>query len=192
MTSVEIEELDGLLTKTEANLKLIQEVGGDFVYPMLNEWRYATRHIVNLLVKPNEADFQKTIGHLKRAYFDSCDILLNCLLQNIADHYDAFRGYASIVNQIVPDFQQHNLRMHEAIRVRERIASAKGDARESEYDALAPYIVSLMEFARLLSSTRVNWIEDIRKQKLRDRLPVLISIVGIAISVAIAILGMCI
>ena len=61
-----------LLNATESNLKRIESVSSNFLAPVLNEWRYATRHIAVLLDAPsNEVERSKAIGHLERAYLNS-------------------------------------------------------------------------------------------------------------------------
>jgi hypothetical protein len=67
-----------LIDKTEENLKLIEQISGDFMAPVLNEWRYAIRHVISTFIKRDFSgiEAQKTIGHLKRAYFDSLTFFL--------------------------------------------------------------------------------------------------------------------
>ena len=75
--------LSNLIDKTEQNIDRIQNVGDSFVYPVLNEWRYATRHMANIFKadkKESELEMQKTIAHLNRAYLDSCEVLLTTYL----------------------------------------------------------------------------------------------------------------
>lgn len=44
--SSDYQELQSLLTKTEANLKAIEAVSSNFVLAVLNEWRYTTWHVI--------------------------------------------------------------------------------------------------------------------------------------------------
>lgn len=76
-------KIQELYSKTEDNIRRIQAVGEIFVYPVLNQWRYAAAHVFKLLddnCNPQEADL--VIDHLRSAYKDSCEILLDFLLDN--------------------------------------------------------------------------------------------------------------
>ena len=56
------------------------------------------------MVSGVQEEKHKALGHLKRAYFDSCDILLDCMLNRISFLDDEIRGFANVVAPIVPDF----------------------------------------------------------------------------------------
>ena len=66
---------------------------------------------------------RKAESHLKRAYYDSCDILIDCLLQRIADYSREYVGYTGIVAALVPDFNQHNLEARTAQAAHRRAKS---------------------------------------------------------------------
>ena len=182
-------EIPALIEKTERNLKLIEEINGEFIYPALNEWRYATRHVASLLENPQEnSQREKAVGHLRRAYFDSCDILLDCLLERLHEYELCYHGYASIVSQIVPSFQEYNLAAREAQRAHRDAQATHGEEREVAYDSLVTHVESLLAFLDALATTEVTWAEDIRRQKQRDRLPIIIAVITIAVTVLVAIL----
>ncbi len=182
-------EIPALIEKTERNLKLIEEINGEFVYPTLNEWRYATRHVASLLATPeDEEECNKAVSHLKRAYFDSCDILLDCILARIRDYGLCYHGYASIVSQIVPDFQNGILATRDAQMAHRKVQLTHGEEREKNYDALTGHAERLLRFLDALTTTESTWAEDIRRQKQRDRLPIIIAVITIAVTILVAVL----
>ena len=189
MSSDRVALLGSLLSKTESNIKLIQEFGRAFLCAVLNEWRYATRHVVNVMVRPDdEEEIRKAESHLKRAYYDSCDILIDCLLQRIADYSREYVGYTGIVAALVPDFNQHSLEARAAQAAHRKAKSCPPEKREDEYESLSCHVENLLKFAELLEATKDAWLEDVRKQKSRDILPIIWTIIGIGVSIVLALI----
>ena len=186
MTSSD-DELLRLLDKTEGNLKRIEILNKRFVCFSLNEWRYATRHIVQYHVTGNQEDAHKALGHLKRAYFDSCDILLDCMLNRISFLDDEIRGYANVVAPIIPDFDKSRIAIHAAKQAHLSAQAISGDEREKAYDLLGGHCAELEKYLSNMDATKDIWQADIRKQKRRDRLPVIWTVIGIAVSIILAI-----
>ena len=95
-----IAEINTIIGKTEENLKRIQNINNSFVFPVLNQWRYATRHMANYLSAPeNDGECQKVIAHLKKAYADSCEVLLIVHLRRAVlflKRYSRIRGYPTL------------------------------------------------------------------------------------------------
>jgi len=187
MTSSD-EEIIRLIDKTEENLKRIEIINGRFVCFTLNEWRYATRHIMRYRASDDAQDLQKAVGHLKRAYFDSCDVLLDCLLDRIRCIDDEIRGFASILASIVPDFNKSRIAIHSARNAHLTVQTISGDEREQAYDMLNEHCAKLEEYIRNVEATKDVWQADIRKQKLRDRLPIIWTAIGIAVTIVLAII----
>ena len=77
MTSSDSKMVLDLLERTEANLKRIEIYNKRFVCLSLNEWRYAARHFATYNVTGSEEEQRKALSHLKRAYYDSCDVLID-------------------------------------------------------------------------------------------------------------------
>lgn len=177
-----------LLDKTERNLKRIERINDSFVCFALNEWRYATRHVVNFMRAGNPEEESKVVGHLKRAYFDSCDVLLDGLLNMVAQYEVQFGGYASLVAGIVPDFKEAYAKVWEAKELHLEARSFNEESRESRYDGLEPYCEALSEFVGNLGKSRDIWLREIRAQRRRDRMPVIWTAIGITVSIILAIL----
>jgi hypothetical protein len=181
-------ELLALIDKTEENLKRIEIVNGRFVCFSLNEWRYATRHVMRYHASGNAEECIKALSHLKRAYFDSCDILLDCLLNRISMLDDEIRGFANLVAQVVPNFRESRIAIHAARDAHYSAQTISGDDREAKYDSLRVHCAELEKYLANMAATQDVWQADIRKQKLRDRIPVIWAAIGIAVSIILAII----
>lgn len=186
MTSFD-EHLVSLIDKTEENLKKIEILNGRFVCFSLNEWRYATRHVMRYHLSGDDEESRKALSHMKRAYFDSCDILLDCLLNRVCMLDDEIRGYANIVAQVVPDFKKARIAIHAARDAHYSAQTISGDDREAQYGILCAHCLELEKYLDNMAATQDVWQEDIRKQKSRDRLPLIWTAIGIAVSIILAI-----
>lgn len=78
-----IEDIKRLFDKTQRNISRIQQLGGEFYYPVLNEWRYVAEDAILALYSSKKR--QETLHRLKekiwKAYCDSCLILADCCLE---------------------------------------------------------------------------------------------------------------
>ena len=187
MPSLRYRELAALLDKTERNLKRIEMLDDAFSCIVLNEWRYATRHVVNLLATGDEEEERKALGHLKRAYFDSCDVLLDSLLACVMRMESAYRGYFTQMAAVIPDFQTAAQCVDAAQQAHLEAQAQTGDAREGAYDTLEGHCAALERFVGMLERNRHAWQEEIRKQKRRDRWPVVVALLAIAVAIVLAI-----
>jgi len=188
MTSCDSRMVLNLLERTESNLKRIEIYNKRFVCLSLNEWRYAARHFATYNVTGSEDEQRKDVSHLKRAYYDSCDVLIDCLLNAISNFDSEAHGYASILANIVPHFAESRLAVHEARRAHLVAQSVSGDERENAYESLSTHCEKLEQYLSNLEATRELWAEDIRKQKSRDRLPIIWTIIGIGVSIVLALI----
>lgn len=175
-----------LIQDTEANIKRIELANKRFVPYTLNEWRYATRHLVEAVAFGKCEDIQKAENHFKRAFYDSCEILADCLMARFAEFHGQFRGYSSIVSSVVTDFAQKCRLAIELQECRRNTVSSE-KSRAGAYEKMREISQKLDDFLAELESSRPMWLEDIRKQKLRDRLPVIVSVAGIIVAIILAI-----
>ena len=78
----ELDDIRRLFEKTQSNIRRIQHYGGEFYYPVLNEWRYVTEYAIRALVSPSERKLAITElrERLSRAHNDSCLVLADCCL----------------------------------------------------------------------------------------------------------------
>ena len=81
----DVVQIKRLFDKTQNNIRRIQEYGGEFYYPVLNEWRFVTEYAVLALGSPTQRSEVLPLlkGRLLRAYYDSCLILADCCLQEL-------------------------------------------------------------------------------------------------------------
>lgn len=177
-----------LIDKTEENLKLIEQISGDFMAPVLNEWRYAIRHVISTFIKHDFSgiEAQKTIGHLKRAYFDSCDILIDCQLNVLVNLHKKCLGYYEIVSKIVPQYPSYLDKVRKAQSLHREAQNKHGDERESAFDLLLPAIRDLDEILDAMTFHADDIAAAIRRAKNKDTIAkysVIATIAGIIVTV---------
>lgn len=93
LPEAKLSAIENLLEKTESNLKKIQITGEVFVLPVLNQWQYATRHMF-LVLKGDapERELSCVFTHLRRAYADSCDVLLTLKIEKAHAFIKRYNG----------------------------------------------------------------------------------------------------
>ena len=185
MTSNEFgSQLSELVNATESNLKKIECFNGDFITTALNEWRYATRHVVDSLCDiQNEENQAKAIRHLHRAYFDSCDILLTCLLSRFYSLHDEFRDVSSLVAKHVSGYAEKCARIREIAKLYRSVRTS--DKRKDFYKEIAKACEDTEEIVNAFESTADVWRDEIRRTRRNDRL----ALVGVAIGAATLVVG---
>ena len=185
MTSKEFgRQLSELVDATEINLKKIESFNGEFVTTALNEWRYATRHIVDAMCDiRDEENRTMAICHLHRAYFDSCDILLTCILSRFYSLHDEFRDIASVVAKHVEGYADKCDRIREIAKLYTSVK--KSDKREELYTEIAKACDDAEKIVNAFESTADVWRDEIRRTRRNDRL----ALVGVAIGVATLVVG---
>lgn len=173
-----------LVDKTEANIKLIEQISSSFAAPVLNEWRYATRHVLAAFAGDGQSDenARKAVNHLKRAYFDSCDIVLDCQLHALRRIHERCLGYAEAVVKVVPDYPAWLETVRDAQRRHREAQTTYGEAREAAFDSLAPSIKALDEILDRLSFHADEMAAAVRRAKTNVRLTVAAKSAGIAVA----------
>lgn len=173
-----------LVDKTEANIKLIEQVSTTFVSPVLNEWRYAIRHVLTACAKNDFCgeDAHKAIGHLKRAYFDSCDIVLDCQLSTLCDIHEKLLGYAEVVRKVVPEYPAWLERIRDAQNLHRDAQIKHGDDREVAFDALAPAIEELDNILGKLLFHAEEISVAVRREKINVWLTFSAKVAGILVA----------
>ena len=160
-----------LLNKTEANIKLIESLGDGFVTPVLNEWRYVTRHIVEAEFgddKSKSENLQKCESHLKRAYFDSCDIIIVCMLAKLAAFNSRYLKWADVVVKVVPDYPKYIDRCRLAQRKHLEAQSVHGEDRVAAFDSLTAVISDLREITDVLEYNSCQIAIEVHKAKVKS------------------------
>lgn len=170
MTSdISNEAIRQLVLDTEDNIKKIESYNEDFAVVALNEWRYATHHAIDMMCGLDSGDNRtQVVCHLKRAYFDSADILLNCLLEKFEDMHRVFRDYASIVRDYVKDYPDKLKNAKEAKRFHGKASQI--ESRENFYEEIKKLCQKLESFVEELEDTEDDWRPLVRKARNKDRL----------------------
>ena len=179
MSSNNVIDLRVLLDKTEQNIKRIDIISGEFAVIVLNQWRYATRHILTFLqthlqcpqgggVAVKEEELRMATNHLKRAYFDSCDILIDCLLAKIRDYKDAYDYHIEIVKEYIPEYPEMRKRTQEAWRKHCDANGFTSEEREKNYDLYQNHVDDLWNFWLVLDDNAPVCDKIIRKKRRKE------------------------
>jgi hypothetical protein len=194
MTSEAELEVQRLLDAAEANITKIQWVEGEFAIPVLNEWRYVTRHVVSALfrtqsgeAKEADEEFGKAQNHLKRAYFDSCEILLFCVLGKIRDYLSKYDAYVRDVKDFIPLYSEQRQIALEAQRKCAATNEPDRDKRIENHRVLDGYSDKLVKFLEVLQDNAPACETAIRKRRTNDFIKLAASVCGIVgVFVAVA------
>lgn len=173
-------ELARLLDATEENAKRIEAILGSFPAVVLNEWRYATRHVVNLLEGDgDETERRKAEDHVARAYFDSCDILLDCLLDRAREYSERYDAYPEILNAAVKDYPSVLAAIRSAHAAHKRSQGfVEADKRE-RYAELSEHIKPLSDAIDALDAAAPTIAAACRREKQKAVLTVVALVTGI-------------
>ena len=155
-----------LVAATERNLKQIEAVSRNFLVPVLNEWRYATRHIANLIDAPEDGEERrKACAHLERAYLDSCEILLSLLLDDCRDFREQVGDYADVLRTFVKDYDSWLAKIRNAQKAQGESAD---DDRFGRARRLASCCDDLIAFLDVVDVCKDDLFARIAKERRRD------------------------
>ena len=150
----------------------------------MNEWRYATRHVVDVLCHHEEGENRsRAVSHLRRANYDSYDILIDCILARFKELHEEYRDYASIVKGYVRDYSDKIAVMRRAKDIHRLSAESECEGRNALYAEIAKVCDKAESFVNELEDTADDWRAEIRKSKRTER----IVLVGVAAGVIAAI-----
>lgn len=172
MTSAEDEvaKILDLVDKTEFNLKKAEKYSGELVIPVLNEWRCGTRHIISATQNPNASVSERAsaLGHWRRAYFDSCDILINFQLERLAEVHTVCRSYPEAVAIVLPKFWEYVQTMRRIQKMHEAAIRKTADEKEREYDSLSQPIRELDAIIEAIDNSEADLSFAIADARRRD------------------------
>ena len=189
-----VDEILSFVDKTEKNLKIAEHIADLFVVPVLNEWRYGTRHVVNAIKGgSSEEELQKSMGHWKRAYFDSCDIVVDCILKRCVEMNLRYYGYTDVVQSIVPKYSEYLEQMRD-MQKRHLDAKLKSDeaGRMSAYDDLSSMLAKCDDMLSDIKRNEAPIASKVRRTKVGHRLAVagaFAAVLGAAIPITAKILA---
>ena len=162
-------ELARLLDGTEANAKRIESLQGTFPVVVLNEWRYATRHVVNLLEGDGDStERRKAENHLARAYFDSCDMLLDCLLDRAREYDVAYSAYPEILTATVQNYPSVRKAIRDAHKAHAASQGFVDAEKRTRYAELERVIAPLDAAVAALDDASQDLAAACRRQRRKD------------------------
>lgn len=185
MSSATRSELARLLDETERNAKRIEAVKGKFPMVVLNEWRYATRHVVNLLEGDGDAsERERAENHLARAYFDSCDILIDCLLDRARLYLERYSAYQSALCESVQDWPAVRKTIRDVHKLHAQSQGFVDEEKRERYAELAKAIAPLEAAIDALDAASDDIASAVRRQRRKDFLVYVSTFAAVAGAVA--------
>ena len=173
-----------LVAATERNLKRIESVSRNFLAPVLNEWRYATRHVVNLLNAPEDGEERrKACAHLERAYLDSCEILLSLLIDDCRDFREQVGDYADILRTFVKDYDSWLAKIRLAQKAQGESVDADRFARAKRLAASCEDLTAFLETVSLCRDDLFVRIARERRKDRRDGILLVCAVLGVIFGV---------
>ena len=156
MTLTDYNQVIELVDKTEQNLIHAGKYREEFATPILNEWRCGTRHIITAVLNPKASslELQAALEHWRRAYFDSCDVILTFQLIKLSEIHSTYKNYPELVATILPNFWTHVQTMRKVQKTHELAAQKSAEEKVAEYDSLVAPMTELDKIIDELDNSR--------------------------------------
>ena len=187
-------ELQELIEKTEVNVKRLERYSMSYVSPVINEYRYALFHLVNSKVaNPNSReDLWKAVGHMRRAYYDSCEILLDWLVCSSREYLDAARENAAISKICGISTKDYAKLLNEAVQWREKDGvDSQRQGGESVRD-VQDIIDRLSKYQNTIRDCRFSVKSEqmrFRRERYRIWLSYLVSVISVILTISVSVLS---
>lgn len=166
---ISADKVRDLLDRTEDNIKLIEVINSDFAAPTLNEWRYLARHASMALcaesAESREQNVAEVYDHLKRAYFDSCDVAVDCYLEAMRKKTRPFRGWTEVVCKASPRYSEWIAVMRKAQDAHEKAQHIHGEGRVAAFNSLDPCLAELGAVYKELNADEDGIAMAVRRAK---------------------------
>lgn len=136
----------------------------------VNEFRNAFDHLIRAIVKEDTNEFEKARSHLRRAAYDSCEVVTIDLIKTIHNKVDKFDS--EVITAILPEY--YKTMYQRLLEIQKEISIERGENDDlfKENDHLSNY-VSLMEelitIDTIITSAIVGMEEYKRKIKREKR-----------------------
>lgn len=189
-------ELQGLIEKTEANVKRIERFAGEYVSPVINEYRYALFHLVHAQHKGqnSQEELCRAVNHMRRAYYDSCEILLDWLACSGREYIRAVGENASISRVCGVDPDAYAKVLSEAMFLRRRKGGIGWQWRDGEdaqdvqniIDRLSEYQNDIRDNRFGLRSEQMRF----RRERYRIWLSYLVTVFSVILTVVVSVLSL--
>lgn len=171
----------------------------------LNEFRAALDHLMRIVaiehtgLKANDVDseleYNKLLGHLKRAYYDICDMLSINYRNKIIDTLEIYES--EIIGKAIPDYYskirpQIEIYSEHIAELREEkgFGNEGAEKRMNEYQEI---ITNLREYYNTIQVALPS-LEELRKKRISEKRQNIVSkfvipIAGVVVGAIIAIIG---
>ena len=189
-------ELQDLIEKTEANVKRLERYSRTYVSPVINEYRYALFHLVHARNEGRNSleELRKAVNHMRRAYCDSCEILLDWLVCSGREYMSAVRENAAISKVCGVEPEAYAKVLSEATILchwKDGIVGQNRDCArvqdiQNAIDRLSEYQNSIRDCRFSLKAERIRF----KRERFFVWMSYLLAIISMILSVAVSVVSL--
>lgn len=194
MKNKERELLRDFFVKTEYNVKRIERFSRQYPSPVINEYRYALGHLIGgESGKIEEDDYEKARAHIRKAYYDSCDILLDWLICFGKQYFEKISRIRSLSEISGIDEVGYLQALKKAQEIRFAPDEPRSARKETRYAAISNSIDKLSEYQNQIRDSRFSLREEFERHRRdfwRERAMMYIGVVLGLISAILTILSL--
>lgn len=176
----DINDIKRLFDKAQRNIRRIQQFGGEFYYPVLNEWRYVVKDAILALYSSEKR--QETLPRLKekiwKAYCDSCIILADCCLEELIIKTSRIRKAAKLKRSLqdVLEIATKEGRRLQRVRVDLEDEETPSEGQINELVGVIARLKPVFDAIRAKEDT-INWI--LRRRQVVMNISIFVTLVEV-------------
>lgn len=189
----EIEEIVRLFDEAEEKLKDIELLNSELPIPAINQLRYAGYHLARALCEKNskEIDIQinKAKGHCKRAIYDTHEVGIIYLLEEIKSFGEKDTYFSHFIIEIIPNYPELLVVANKARSFIVKIQENHRNNRDSYYQECAPHYKKLSDIVNTLRASEslidekaIAYIEKDKKESRRFVITTLLTVLGVMLT----------
>lgn len=175
-----------LFAEAEKRIKEIEHFNEGLDIPAINELRYVSFHLLEILTSPpaaQESHNAKVISHLQRAIYDACEALISLQLKELRKFQEDYR--LTVVSDVINNYQELMQNAEEAsslIKGKQR----GHDGREDYYADALKHVDVLQKINITLRAARDELNKKLNIQRRDSRR----WVIGIGTALIAAIVGL--
>ena len=185
------ELLKELYELTELNVKRIERYSRQYASPVINQYRYALGHLIGAGEEAScEINGVKALAHLREAYYDSCDILLDWLIcsgKYYFENVSEVKGLSAICGI---DEYEYRLALKRAKEDRFAPDEARTARAEERYARIADSIKRLCEYQNQIRDNRFSIWKECERYKRNLRREIFFKIIIAVVTLVASLLSL--
>lgn len=175
-----------LFAQAERRIKEIEHFNEGLDIPAINELRYVSYHLLEMLVAPSVSRDEhggKVVSHLKRAIYDACEALISIQLEELRTFQVDYR--LVVVSEVIKDY---SILMQDAEAASALIKGTQRghDGREEYYTQALKHVDALSKINITLRAAR----EELNKKLEARRRDSRRWIIGVSVTVLASVVAL--